>query len=153
MEGFWKNVNKSGECWTWEGARSSKGYGVIKAFGRQELAHRVAYVLEFGRIPDGLVVCHHCDNRSCVRPDHLFLGTIADNNRDMWAKGRGVHWVAPRGAQHPTAKLTEQETAQLRQEYATGRYTQRELGKKYGISQSQVGAIVRHECWRNEGAA
>ena len=94
---FWSKVRKGDGCWEWAGCRS-KGYGKI-ALGlesglpkgkRVVKAHRVSWLIHFGPIPDGLFVCHRCDNPPCVRPDHLYLGTCADNSRDMIRKGRGA---------------------------------------------------------------
>ena len=84
---FWAKVRKSDGCWLWQ-ASTSVGYGQINIGGRPQRAHRVAWELTFGGIPDGLWVLHRCDTRLCVRPGHLFLGTVTDNNRDMFAKGR-----------------------------------------------------------------
>lgn len=90
---FWSKVDTDGDCWEWQAAKNPKGYGFF-GLGRRgdghALAHRVAYELTTGSIPDGLCVLHKCDNPGCVRPDHLWLGTRADNNRDMIGKGR--HW-------------------------------------------------------------
>lgn len=86
---FWSKVQKTDGCWEWTGSRRPKGYGVFAVNGaRRESAHRVAYALFIGPISAGFFVCHRCDNPRCVRPDHLFLGTQADNMRDMHAKGR-----------------------------------------------------------------
>lgn len=86
---FWAKVDISGDCWLWSGAiYAESGYGRL-SFQRKALgAHRVAWQLVNGPIPDGMLVCHRCDNPPCVRADHLFLGTQSDNIADMWAKGR-----------------------------------------------------------------
>ena len=81
-------VDVGPECWEWKGARNQYGYGIIRHEGRVLRAHRWAWSLVNGPIPEGLVVMHSCDNRGCVNPDHLSVGTQADNLRDMWAKGR-----------------------------------------------------------------
>lgn len=87
-ERFWNKVLKTDDCWTWTSAKSRKGYGLFWDGNKFVRAHRASYVLAFGPIPDGMCVCHHCDNPSCVRPDHLFIGTNADNVHDSIAKGR-----------------------------------------------------------------
>jgi hypothetical protein len=75
-------------CWLFEGMVNHNGYGLVVQKGRQERAHRLAWIEAYGPIPDGLFVCHHCDVPACCNPDHLFLGSAADNARDMAAKGR-----------------------------------------------------------------
>lgn len=95
-ESFWSKVNRTDGCWEWQGGCNSGGYGVTSIKHRQKLCHRLAYEWTFGPIPDGLFCCHHCDNRLCVRPDHLFLGTHADNMDDARAKGREIPiWTVP----------------------------------------------------------
>ena len=95
---FWHFVDMSGDCWMWTGCRNYQGYGYFRFEGKMRRAHRIAWILTNGPIPHGegfhgICVLHRCDNRLCVKPDHLFLGTNHDNVIDMWKKGRGNPWV------------------------------------------------------------
>ncbi len=88
-ERFWLRVDRSGDCWEWTGARQGRGYGKVGVGkAKSALAHRVSYELSNGPIPDGMIVCHRCDNPPCVRPDHLFLGDDLANALDRESKGR-----------------------------------------------------------------
>src|SRR5262245_34081781 len=89
---FWMRVRRSGRCWEHDGALDSAGYVQFYAARQRTTAHRWAYTFFYGAIPPGQSVCHTCDNRRCVRPNHLWLGTTADNNRDRDAKGRNAAW-------------------------------------------------------------
>lgn len=111
MNRFWSRVEKTPTCWLWLGSRDQRGYGTMRFQGRNQRAHRIAYQLAVGPIPEGLLACHHCDNPSCVRPDHIFIGTMADNIRDCVNKGRHGSVTKPesqvRGDQNGARKHPE----------------------------------------------
>lgn len=157
---FWEKVDKTGECWIWKTTKLPSGYGQFTMPGRgNRLAHRVAYELFVGPIPDGLFVCHTCDCPSCVRPDHLFLGSPADNSRDMREKDRspkGERSAArkhpgkiQRGIAHPQAILTDDEVRTIRTLYAAHEGTQEQLAARFGVRREAIGKIVRGERWRH----
>jgi hypothetical protein len=147
-ERFWRFVRKGSGCWEWTAATGGSHYG---SFGvtrsRQMPAHRFSWELHFGPIPKGLFVCHHCDNRLCVRPDHLFLGTHLDNMADMVAKGRGRSGVRS-GVLNHNARLTEDDVRAIRQRRAAGETTVA-LGKAFGVSSPQISYIVNRKVWRH----
>lgn len=142
---FWSHVDKSGECWIWTAATADNGYGLFNDRGRMERAHRMAWRLTCGTIPQGLCVLHRCDVRPCVRPDHLFLGTKKDNTLDMMTKGRHVPASSP-GESNPSARLSMAQVFDIRREGELGR-SHSQLAEKYGISKRQVGRILRGLSW------
>jgi hypothetical protein len=148
---FWEKVDRSGECWVWTGRRTPRGYGEFGLHkpGRSSRAHRVAWELTHGPIPDGMCICHACDNPPCCNPAHLFLGTSADNTRDMDEKGRrvvGLRPVYPTGETHPMAKLNSAQVAEMRALRSNG-WGERQLAARFGVGHSQVHRIVSGQSW------
>lgn len=131
-EKFWRRVDKSGNCWLWMGSRHPQGHGYASFEGRVQYAHRVSWQLTNGPIPDGLFVCHHCDNPPCVNPAHLFLGTASDNNWDRARKGRsGI-----------TGKLSDDDIKEIRLLLSRRELSQREIGILFGVSRSAIENIA-----------
>jgi hypothetical protein len=128
------------DCWLWTGAIHRTGYGAFRLAGRQEQAHRAAWILLVGEIPDDLCVCHSCDVRHCVNPAHLFLGTHADNMADRNIKRRQA-----RGSGHGRAKLTEANVRDIRlsEESTTA------LALRYGVSHAAVWWVRRGDHWKD----
>lgn len=136
------------ECWNFHGAKQHFGHGLITVWtgrrsGYTEKAHRLAWQVANGQIPDGLCVCHKCDNPACCNPAHLFLGTKADNAKDMYAKGRDSH---PRGEQHPNAKIDDAMVREIRLRVANGE-SFASVGRKFGIDYSNVSLISKRRAW------
>jgi ribosome-binding protein aMBF1 (putative translation factor) len=150
-ERFWSKVDKrtDNECWLWTGATYVQGYGYLAGTRgeKQFKAHRLSYELNKGRIPEGMDVCHECDNPPCVNPTHLWLGTRGDNNRDRSNKGRGREnrqW----GADNPRAKITIKEVNEIREMVARG-VSQTAVAAEFDIKQPQVSRIIRGIAWPN----
>jgi hypothetical protein len=122
------------------GGTSLSGYGYVQRNMRRYLAHRIAFELTFGPIPDGLFVCHHCDNPPCVNPAHLFVGTQAENMADMAAKGRHRSRGGQNGERHPQAKLTDAQVDTIRV-LLTGPESTRQIAERYGVSRSLISKI------------
>ena len=149
-ERFWARVDVGTveECWEWTGTRFSTGYGALWVDGQNRGAHRIMWELFFGPISPGLFVCHACDNPACVNPHHLFLGTQADNLRDMASKGRQGGGARP-GEDSGNNKLTEEQVIEIRERYAVEKISQAELGRQYGLTPQGVSRIVRGETWKH----
>lgn len=125
-------------CWPWPGTIESNGYGRGNVDNKQQWAHRLSYAHHKGPIPAGFVVCHTCDVRHCVNPDHLFVGSIADNQRDMKLKGR-----ASRGERSKSAKLTEADIRSIRTDPRPGW----KIAEAYGVSQTTISEVRSRKVW------
>ena len=155
---FWSKVKIFGtyDCWEWQGVKNSKGYGEFwnKIRERKTRAHQLSWIIYTGLdIPEGMCVCHKCDNPSCVNPSHLFLGTNKENMEDMDRKGRRVTTVMC-GEEHPQhgthskfSKLDENKVRKIRELRATTKMTLREIGNLFGVSQGLVNNILHGRKW------
>lgn len=146
-EKFWHKVQKSDGCWEWQGCIMADGYGCFGANGMghgRPVAHRVSWVFHFGDVPQGLLVCHHCDNRRCVRPDHLFLGTPKANMQDAVSKGRMA-----RGERAGAAKMTSNQVLQIRDKHSLMGISYAELSREYGIGETTVSRAANGLTWKH----
>lgn len=137
---FLNKVNKTKYCWDWIGSKNSRsGYGIISVNGVHRKAHRISWeIFNNKEIPQGLNVLHKCDNKKCVNPKHLFLGTLSDNNKDRMTKGRSAF-----GEKHGKHKLLTKDVIKLRKLYKTGEYTTRKLAKMFNITHQSVWLIIK----------
>jgi hypothetical protein len=133
------------DCWEWTAGRVPAGYGAVwdNSIGRHRHTHRLAWELKYGPIPEGLFVCHRCDNPSCCNPAHLFLGTQQDNDRDRTQKGR-----SSRGERHPDAKLTDVKVREARKRWAQGESVST-LASECGVAFATMSAALKRQTWRH----
>ena len=133
-------------CWLWQGM-VREGYGEVSLDGRLLRAHRLAWMLFRGEIAPGMVVCHKCDVRACVNPEHLFLGTSAENSQDMLNKGR-----SSRGERHHNAKLTEDHVSRIKAMLAENRLYISEIAREFDVTPSAIRSIKQGRTWRGVAA-
>lgn len=142
---FWSRVDKTshvGGCWIWTGYKNPSGYGRCNINRLAISCHRLSFALANGKLEMGPYVCHRCDNPSCVNPDHLFLGSIHDNNRDCDDKNRRPH-----GENHCCAKLTNEQAIQIRAMIANGRSC-RSISIEYGTSSQAIVNLKNGKTWK-----
>jgi hypothetical protein len=140
---FWKKVRRTPDCWVWTGWTNPCGYAQIWDQNRRRtmLVHRISWELHFGSIPHGKCVCHHCDNPSCVRPDHLFLGTLIDNNHDCIRKDRFAR------GERMKHKLTADKVRLIRKLYVRRKVGCVQLGKRFGVNRRHITKILHRKAW------
>lgn len=136
-------VNHTNNCWEWEGALGAGGYGVAWSGQKNTYVHRTSWAQHNGPIPDGLFVLHKCDNRRCVNPEHLFLGTHQDNKADEVAKNRHNH-----SEHHGRAKLTANDVRYIRSELSAGR-SRVSLAKQFNVTTAAIRHIDYGTNWKH----
>jgi len=148
---FWSRVSKTpGGCWEYTGGCDGDGYGVIVINGKQCRTHRLSMILAGHDIPAGYFVCHHCDNPPCCNPEHLFIGTLQDNNRDMHNKGRHAQ-----GEKVHLAKLTNDQARAIRAEARLGVRGRsgggniKELAERYNVTGQTIRNIAKNKTYQN----
>lgn len=149
---FWAKVDRSGDCWLWTAA-TSNGYGILAVKHRSPTplrAHRLSWEIHHGPIPGNMHVLHACDERRCVRVEHLWLGTNADNTADRVAKGRTRTWATERsrlGERHPRARLTDDIVREARRAWQAGEQTSVSLASMHGVAQATMHAALTRRTW------
>jgi hypothetical protein len=152
LQRFLKYVNKTDACWLWTAGLGRAGYGKFWDGAATVPAHRFSYEIHYGPIPEGLFVCHKCDNPPCVNPDHLFAGSPAANSADRDRKGRGrppnvFPMSRALGERNSGAKLTAADVVAIRVAYESGGVTQAHLATTYGVTTRTIGRVIRRINW------
>ena len=157
IDSFWKRVRMKDGCWDWLGSVTVKGRPRFKVDGETASAYRISYLIHKGTIPPGLLICHTCDNPSCCNPDHLWVGTHADNQRDCFLKKRrargknnGRHTkpeTTPRGVTHGRSTLTDDDVRHIRR--LGGTMPQAKIGELFNTPQTNVSLILRGLAWKH----
>lgn len=149
FDDHWKEKPETG-CWEWQRTKDKHGYGGLRANNRWVKAYRFSYERSIGPIPKGMSVLHSCDNPPCVNPDHLFLGTQADNLRDMRRKGRHVSGFSKCiGTRNRSSKLTEEDVREIRRLYRENGMTQRQLATQFGVTKTPITLILNGSTWKH----
>lgn len=146
-------VDEATGCWQWTASCRRGGYGQLGLKGGVFTAHRLSYIVHIGEIPGGMFVCHRCDNRKCLNPAHLFVGTAAENTADMMTKGRFVLGRRYRGEEIRSAKLSEAEVIAIRNKHIPRQYTRKQLASEYGVSVATIKNVLCGRCWSHVGGA
>lgn len=144
---FWSKVHKRSDidCWEWTGYIHPYGYGKLKIRGRHKLAHRLSWIIAYGKIPNNMCICHKCDNRKCVNPNHLFVGTKSDNIKDRHVKGRSV-----KGESNGRAILTETQVVFIKQGIQNG-IKRRQLATMFNVGMNAIDKIACGRTWQYLG--
>jgi plasmid maintenance system antidote protein VapI len=143
---LWPRVNKGepDECWEWTGALTAAGYGLLTIRGKNHLAHRLAWELTNGPIPEGKHICHKCDNPACCNPSHLWAGSARDNVRDAAKKGRLMH-----GEGHVFSKLTDEDIPRIHELANDSNVSRREIAEQFGVTRATITDVIYGRTWKH----
>ncbi len=152
---FWAKVRKTPGCWLWKAGQTVNGYGKYSPSRlKTVMAHRFSYEMAFGEIPDGKLVCHHCDTPLCVNPEHLFVGTSADNMQDKVSKGRQAkgetissRQPSVKGAANANSRLTKEKVDEIRALYASGSESYETLAQRFAVTRGMIAHIIKRRNW------
>lgn len=155
---FWSKVDKTNHCWLWREAISTKGYGMFCLYhGKRVYSHRFSFETVNGPTPENLFVLHSCDNRLCVNPNHLFVGTQKDNIQDAVKKARMASGVrngrytrpdrTPRGKNHGMSKLTEEQVIEIKRMHKS--FSQQVIAYKFNVSQPTISSVLMNKTWKH----
>ena len=149
LKRFWNKIkiNKKTGCWEWTAAKSLKGYGRFKLNGKLESPHIISYILRNGEYDRSLDVCHHCDNPSCVNPEHLFLGTRSENMLDSYKKGRSI-CRTPKGIKNPNSKLNPEKVKKIRK-LINKNIILSKIAEDFNVHRSTINKIKFNEIWKD----
>lgn len=150
---FFSKIEKTDTCWNWIGIKWPSGYGDFRTYKDNKAvstsAHRYSWELHFGEIPEGMYVLHKCDNRKCVNPDHLFIGSQKENIQDMVNKGRAPI-NALKGTDNPRSKLTWEQVVEIRRLYIETHLGLAKIGKMFGVSKHSISMIVKNKSYKEQ---
>jgi hypothetical protein len=144
IERFIDKIDKSGECWEWTAGKDPDGYGIFH-HKKSVRAHRFAYKIFKGDVPSGMCICHICDNPGCVNPDHMWIGSVTENNRDRESKGRSDPQHGERGH---NAKLKNYQAEEIRVKYIPRKYTYQMLADEYGLCPEAIRNIIKNKTYQ-----
>lgn len=139
---FYSKINKTDTCWLWTNHLDKDGYGSMRVYKTRLQAHRLSYIIHKNNKIKNKLICHSCDNPTCVNPQHLFIGTHQDNVDDMFKKGRENK---AKGFDLPQAKLSIDQAREIRAKWVPRKYTMKQLATEYGVSKGSIQKIIEHK--------
>lgn len=144
IDRFWRKVKKTKDCWLWIANKSNRNYGMFAINNKKVSAHRYSYKYHYGSIPNGLYICHKCDNPPCVNPKHLYAGTQSDNLKDAANKNRRVY-TSRQGSKNNLSKLKEIDVLKIRS--LSKNKTYKEIANMFNVDPTNIGYIIRRRTW------